>query len=167
MRVTDKYVFFWAGEFSNFHPAEFTLWNKRFNCSEQAYMYSKAYMFMDIASAKKILEAKLPKDQKKLGRLVVDFDQAIWDKFKFQVMYKACYAKFDQNPRLKKMILSYPGKHFVEASPYDKIWGVGLAEEDPLIDDPKNWKGENLLGLVLSKVRDELESEAGTTKIEL
>lgn len=54
---------------------------------------------------------------------------------------------------LKKLL---ENSNFVEASPYDKVWGVGLAEENPLILDEKNWRGENLLGKVLDKVKETL-----------
>lgn len=44
----------------------------------------------------------------------------------------------------------------VEASPFDKVWGVGLSADDPLIHDKRNWLGLNLLGKVLMQVRDKI-----------
>ena len=41
----------------------------------------------------------------------------------------------------------------VEGNPHDKIWAVGLKDTDPLIMNPKNWKGTNWLGEVLMGVR--------------
>ena len=50
---------------------------------------------------------------------------------------------------------TYP-KTLVEASPMDRIWGIGLAEDDPRAWNKKSWKGQNLLGEVLTRVRDKL-----------
>ena len=44
----------------------------------------------------------------------------------------------------------------MEASPYDTIWGIGLAAEDPRAKDPSQWRGQNLLGFALMEVRDEI-----------
>jgi ribA/ribD-fused uncharacterized protein len=62
---------------------------------------------------------------------------------------------------LQSNILSdeFNGKHFVESSPIDKIWGVGLRENDPMIDDENNWKGTNLLGKALDEVKERLQNE--------
>ena len=71
-------------------------------------------------------------------------------------MVDANKAKYSHNEDLKKLITSYEfkGKGYVEASPVDRIWGIGLGENDPLADDEKNWKGQNLLGKALDEVRD-------------
>ncbi|MGN6746782.1 NADAR domain-containing protein, partial [Neisseria sp. P0024.S002] len=45
----------------------------------------------------------------------------------------------------------------VEASPVDAIWGIGLAQDDPRAQNPLQWRGLNLLGFALMKVRDELQ----------
>lgn len=47
----------------------------------------------------------------------------------------------------------------VEASPFDRVWGVGLGADNPRIDDPASWRGSNLLGKILTKLRDELIAE--------
>jgi predicted NAD-dependent protein-ADP-ribosyltransferase YbiA (DUF1768 family) len=44
----------------------------------------------------------------------------------------------------------------VEASPYDKRWGIGMAAGDHGIEDPVNWKGDNLLGKAITQVRIEI-----------
>lgn len=154
MRVTDKYVFFWGSEFSNFYPAEFVIDGQKFNCSEQYFMWSKAKFFGDEEIAKQILDATEPIIQKKLGRKVAKFDADKWMEVCKDVMYQAVKAKFTQNEDLKNIILKYKGKTFVEASPYDGIWGVKLAEDDPRIDDEKNWNGLNLLGQVLTELSE-------------
>jgi ribA/ribD-fused uncharacterized protein len=61
-------------------------------------------------------------------------------------------AKFSQNPKLLEWLLKQEGQ-FVEASPYDKIYGIGLRSSDPRAHDPKQWQGLNLLGKALNKVK--------------
>lgn len=115
-------------------------------------MWSKAKFFGDEEIAEQILEATEPIIQKKLGRKVANFDADKWMEVCKNIMYQAVEAKFTQNEDLKNIILKYKGKTFVEASPYDGIWGVKLAEDDPRIDDEKNWNGLNLLGQVLTEL---------------
>jgi len=50
----------------------------------------------------------------------------------------------------------FDNKKFVEASPIDKIWGIGLDENNDLILDPNNWKGLNYLGEIITSVRIEI-----------
>ena len=64
--------------------------------------------------------------------------------------------KFEQNEKLLKVLLDTKGTFLVEASPYDRIWGIGLAEDDPAIHDPANWNGLNWLGEVLTQLRDNI-----------
>lgn len=149
-----EYTLFWSSKkpYSNWYPCQFTYKGIKFHNSEQAYMWEKALCFGDEETAEQILEeGSDPKIAKDLGRMVVGFDSLIWDDRKFQIMYDIVLEKFRQNPTLKKKLLQ--NSNFVEASPYDLIWGVGLSEDDPRILDEKNWKGQNLLGKVLEKVK--------------
>ena len=43
-----------------------------------------------------------------------------------------------------------------EASPYDRIRGIGRSADDPKAMHQDLWKGENLLGYALMRVRHEL-----------
>jgi len=65
-------------------------------------------------------------------------------------------AKFSQNPQLKAFLLGTGSRILVEASPVDKIWGIGLAQDNPAAENPKQWKGLNLLGFALMEVRQQL-----------
>lgn len=65
-------------------------------------------------------------------------------------------AKFSQNPDLKEFLLGTGDAVIVEASPYDKIWGIGLKANDERARNPETWRGENLLGFALMDVREEL-----------
>ena len=159
MRVTDKHVCFWNEWPSNWHPAEFDVEVNDVKChfynTEQYFMYMKAIVFGDEEIAKQILEDGDPKKVKALGRKIQNYDEAVWNKKRYQIMLKANVAKFSQNEDLKQLLLSpeYEGHGFVEASPYDKVWGVRMYESNPDIDDETKWKGLNLLGKVLDETR--------------
>lgn len=152
MKLTDKYVFFWDGVFSNWYPSKFVVDGWQFENSEQYFMFEKATYFDDVETASLILEEADPRKAKILGRGVKNFDEKAWDKVCVDSMMRAITYKFTQNEDLKNELLKYNGKTFVEASPYDKKWGVGLAENDPLILDKRNWKGQNLLGECLTNL---------------
>lgn len=152
MVVTDKYVFFWGGIFSNWYPAKFIVDGWQFSNSEQYFMFEKAVYFDDVEIASLILEEPDPRKAKILGRGVKHFDEKAWDEVCVSSMMKAIEYKFMQNELLKNELLKYNDKTFVEASPYDKKWGVGLSEDDPLILDSSNWKGKNLLGECLTNL---------------
>ncbi len=156
-RITDTHVYFWGSVFSNWAEAHFEHDGEIFENSEQAFIWEKALCFKDYEIANKILLINDPKLVKALGRKVKNFDDNIWLKKRYQVMLDVCYAKFQQNPELKKILLSTGNKIIVEASLYDKIWGVGLHWKDDAILDKSNWKGENLLGKILMEVRNKIK----------
>lgn len=144
---------------SNFYqPANFKLEGHNFNCSEQYFMWKKALFFNDKETADKILASTSPKEQKKLGRQVKNFNQQEWRQVCRDIMYEGVYAKFSQNIDLKKHLISTGLKINVEASPYDKIWGIGLDENDIRACDEQQWQGKNWLGQVLDDVRRDLLS---------
>jgi ribA/ribD-fused uncharacterized protein len=103
------------------------------------------------------MKSKNPKNMKAFGRLVKNFDENLWNSVAQDIVYAGNYAKFSQNPKLLKALLDTGDRLLVEASPYDKIWGIGLSELDARKTSPENWKGLNLLGKILTKVRDDLK----------
>ena len=155
--IRNGYALFWQGIFSNFYPCKIKDGDNEFLSSEQMFMYGKAILFKDNKIAKKILESKTPKEAKALGRQVRGFDSDIWDKFKEQIMLYAVTEKFKQNKDLHDEIISdkWNGLQFVEASPFDNIWGIGVSIEDALKVGEDKW-GQNLLGHTLDKVRADL-----------
>lgn len=159
--TANKFVFFWGATspFSNWHPSTFTANEIIFNDSEQYMMYQKAILFGDFDVAEKILLAKSPRESKSLGRLVKNFDEDVWVKHRVEIMISGCRCKFSQNPALKDALLSTGDGIMVEASPFDTVWGVGLAESDGRIFDQTKWRGLNLLGKALEVVRKELASQ--------
>ena len=140
--------------FSNFYPSTFTVSNIKFTSSEQYIMYRKAALFKDKDIEQQILSTDKPAQIKKLGRKVKNFDPAVWDKRKEEIAYLAVYYKFSQNPEIAAVLLSDSKRLIAEAAPRDCIWGIGLSKTDAL----KNikWRGKNLLGKTLVKVKSVL-----------
>jgi ribA/ribD-fused uncharacterized protein len=159
---TDDIVLFWHNDsvFSNWYtPVTFKLFDKEFHNSEAAFIYLKALVFDDEKIANKILQSGVqdPYIVKDLGRKIKNFSSDVWDEQKFNCMYNACSAKFSQNALLEKILLDTGDKILAEASPYDLIWGIGLAPNDPKALIQSNWTGENLLGKALMEVRSTLK----------
>lgn len=156
MKVTDKHVLFWGGRFSNFELTPFRTTEHEFLTNEHYFMFCKARFFNDTEVMEQILKVEHPRDAKALGRKVKNFNADKWTAVCRSFMTSGLRLKFGTNPVLSKEIMKYPNKSFVECSPYDKIWGIGLSEEDPRADDETKWLGTNWLGQCLDKVRDEL-----------
>lgn len=157
MKITDKYVFFWGGVFSQWQSCKFEDNNGiKYSSAEQYMMYHKALLFNDLEIANKIMNIKDVKEIKQLGREVKNFDKEIWEDIANDIVYLGTYFKFSQNEELKNSIFKYNDKEFVEASPKDKIWGVGLHETNPLILDKNNWLGTNWLGNCVTEVTQDL-----------
>lgn len=151
------YEFFYGGIYSQFFPCIFLEDGIQYTCAEQYMMAKKALLFNDIDSYNEILSLTNPYKIKALGRRVKNFDQKIWDEYKEDIVFKGNLLKFSQNQELCKELLATENKEIVEASPTDIIWGIGLAETDPDIYDKSKWKGTNLLGKAIMKVRDVLK----------
>jgi len=153
MTITDKYVFFFGGICSQWVSSKFTIDGIEYNCAEQYMMAQKALFFKDKEQLQKIMNTDNPRDQKYYGRQVKNFDDKKWSKISRGVVFKANMAKFTQNPRMLDELISYGNREIVEASPTDKIWGIGLAVDDPKIHDKSNWQGTNWLGEVIMDVK--------------
>jgi len=122
-------------------------------------MYSKAVVFKDFDTASKILAEQKPGKQKKLGRLVNNFELDKWDDISEQIVYRGNYAKFTQNIDLLEKLFLTDESELVEVNPSDTIWGIGLPPNDPKIYDRKKWRGQNKLGIILTKLREDLKQE--------
>jgi ribA/ribD-fused uncharacterized protein len=157
----EKFTFFYRTEspFSQWHPAPYKIDGITFNCAEQYMMYQKANLFKDEEIAVKILSAQTPREQKELGRAVRNFQRDKWETSCRQFVYEGNYAKFTQNQSLLEKLLATQGTTLVEASPTDRIWGVGLLEDDPRILNRRTWRGTNWLGEVLTNLREDLLSK--------
>ncbi|HEU0030753.1 MAG TPA: NADAR family protein [Kofleriaceae bacterium] len=145
-----------ASPFSQWYRCAFTADGHAFGCAEQYMMHGKALLFGDPEVAAKILAADHPRQHKALGRKVKNFDDAVWKREREAIVRAGNRAKFTQNAELRALLLATAGTTLVEASPYDRIWGIGLAASDPRAQDPAQWRGQNLLGKILTALRDEL-----------
>lgn len=165
-----KYIYFWGHTnrnkdevgkqcFSQWYPAPFEVDGDRFLTSEHWMMAQKALLFDDQEIYDKILEAPSPKYVKGLGRQVRGFKQDIWEENRYRIVCEGNFYKFSQNLELKWFLLGTGKRVIVEASPVDKIWGIGLAEKDRKIHDVNQWDGLNLLGFALMEVRDQLTEQ--------
>jgi ribA/ribD-fused uncharacterized protein len=155
-----NYVFFWRtnSPFSNWYPAKYTYNGIEFNCSEQGVMWNKATLFGDDEIAKKILDCSGGEQRKikELGRQVKNFKESVWVANREHIYKEHCRAKFIQNNDLRQKLLETGNKTLVEASPTDKIWGIGLEEKNAKLITPDRWPGLNLLGKVLTEIKNEL-----------
>lgn len=159
------FLFFWGHTikdemtkscFSQWFPSIFEENDLTYKTAEHYMMIKKAGLFKDHATLFEILNAESPKEAKDLGRKIKNFDHQLWDQQKYGIVKRGNFLKFSQNQDLKDFLLSTEDKILVEASPYDKIWGIGMPESDPKAENPTHWRGENLLGFALMEVRDEL-----------
>ena len=160
------FEFFWKPEndvinkscFGQWTFSEFKIDTDIYYYTEQYMMAEKARLFKDKEVLEQIMKAKDPKEMKALGKKVRNFNQDIWDKTKYSIVLNGNYFKFAQNPGMRNFLLATGNKILVEASPLDKIWGIGLSEENSNAMNPNLWRGQNLLGFALMEVRDDLRN---------
>ncbi len=141
---------------SQWFPAAFEIDGIKYPTAEHFMMAEKARLFNDSEMLQSILECKTPKEAKAFGRKVQNFDGLIWQKHCSEIVVKANLAKFSSNAAMADWLLLTAPKVLVEASMWDKIWGIGMTAQAPGARDPKLWKGLNLLGFALMETRDGL-----------
>lgn len=159
-----KYLFFWGHRpampgvvdracLSQWFEAAFELDGVLCPTAEHGMMAAKARLFADHATLARIIKAPNPGAVKALGREVQGFDEAVWAAHRSAIVVAVNQAKFSQNPGLGAFLAGTGPRILVEASPVDRIWGIGLAADDPRADNPNAWRGLNLLGFALMQVR--------------
>ncbi|MFD4639816.1 NADAR family protein [Lentzea sp. NPDC058436] len=162
-----KYLFFWGhqperdgsvgkGCLSQWWPCTFVVDGQSFASAEHYMMWRKALLFDDTAVASRVLAARTPAEAKSLGRQVTDFSGDVWDSERLAIVVEGNLAKFGQDPALRSYLLGTGSRVLVEASPQDRVWGIGLVASDPRASDPSQWLGLNLLGEALMEVRTRL-----------
>jgi hypothetical protein len=178
-------IFFWRvqdvdnyPEFSNWYKCTFTVsassldylnttmphasQTLTFSSAEQYMMYCKAAFFGDAASAAAIRRTSSPRQQKGLGRKVAPFDPVRWEAVREEVVERGNRAKFSQDSHCRAVLLGTGERTLHEASPFDRVWGIGFAEEDALASVAA-W-GEDLLGKALIRVREWLREQEATAR---
>ncbi|GAB3634686.1 NADAR family protein [Hymenobacter arcticus] len=164
-----KFLFFWGHQrsksgdltaacFSQWWHSPFVVDAVRYNTTEHWMMTQKALLFNDLEIAQQVTAAKSPAEAKALGRQVRQFDEATWNRQRMAVVVRGNLAKFQQHPNLQEFLLNTKERVLVEASPVDRIWGIGLAADSERAENPKQWAGLNLLGFALMEVRDHLRA---------
>ncbi|WP_329787611.1 NADAR family protein [Lentzea sp. DG1S-22] len=162
-----KYLFFWGhqperdgsvgkGCLSQWWPCTFVADGREFASAEHYMMWRKALLFGDTTAASEVLAARTPAEAKALGRVVSGFDDDTWVSARLEIVVEGNLAKFGQDPALRSYLLATGSRVLVEASPLDRVWGIGLAADDPRAQDPATWQGLNLLGEALMEVRSSL-----------
>ena len=169
-----SFTFFWKphqenGDFSQWSTHSFELHDfpfanegetVLFDNAEQAMMVAKANTFNDYDIIPEMMSTDNPLEIKKLGRKVKNFDKMVWDKVARDIVYKINLAKFNQNTQLRDQLLKTEDSIIVEASPMDRIWGIGLSVKNPKSLDQTQWRGQNLLGKALMQVRDTIRNSS-------
>lgn len=171
---TFKYLFFWKPVIeegritesclSQWWMCNFVVDGITYSCTEQYMMAEKARLFHDEAMLEKIMETKYPREMKAYGRAVQNFDVEVWDDRAYAIVKKGNIAKFSQNPDLWNYLKQSKGRILVEASPLDRIWGIGLGKNNENAQNPLKWRGKNLLGFALTEVRDYLLEQESSPK---
>jgi ribA/ribD-fused uncharacterized protein len=167
-----SYRFFWGHRarkdgaisdacFSQWWRVTFGVDGQSYSSAEQYMMAEKAGLFGDEEIRRAILAVDDPARVKQLGRRVRGFDEATWARARFDIVTNANVAKFGQNQPLLGYLLKTGEDLLVEASPTDRIWGIGLHRDDPRAADPYAWQGLNLLGFALVRARAILRGGQG------
>ncbi|RPE40319.1 hypothetical protein EDD90_3358 [Streptomyces sp. Ag109_O5-1] len=162
-----KYLHFWghrprpdgrvsASCLSQWWPSRFVVKGVEYATAEHWMMAAKARLFEDAEAERRVLAAAHPAEAKKAGRLVRGFDEAIWQRERFGIVTEGSVHKFAADEQLRDFLLGTRGRVLVEASPVDRVWGIGLAATDTAAEDPTRWRGLNLLGFALMEARDKL-----------
>jgi ribA/ribD-fused uncharacterized protein len=173
MRLGERveFLFFWGhrperdggvgrGCLSQWWPAAFVVDGRTFATAEHYMMWRKAMLFGDEKSAERILAAGYPRQAKELGRRVEGFDHGRWEACRHEIVVAGSVAKFEQHAELRRFLLGTGERVLVEASPLDRVWGIGMAADDPDAADPARWRGLNLLGFALTRARAVLAASA-------
>ncbi len=162
-----KYLFFWGHTpnkdgsigkscFSQWWSSAFTVDTILYKTAEHWMMAEKARLFDDSIILEEIINSSNPMEAKQLGRKVKNFDPVVWNKHKYEIVKNGNLHKFSQHKDQLEFLLNTKKRVLVEASPRDRIWGIGMGQSNEKAQNPNLWRGQNLLGFALMEVRDEL-----------
>jgi len=148
-----------SGCLSQWWPASFTIDGVTYPTAEHFMMTGKARLFGDEVMASRIIDAPSPGIAQALGRAIRNYDEKLWAASRYGIVVEGNLAKFGQNPALRGFLTTTTGRVLVEASPADRVWGIGLAADDRRAVRPSQWRGLNLLGFALMDVRERLAED--------
>lgn len=160
-----KFLYFWGHTnksneavgkfcFSQWHDSPFAVDGVTYKTAEHWMMAKKALLFGDSEIFEKIVLTEKPAAVKDLGRKISGFVDKIWTAERYEIVKAGNLHKFKQHPELSAYLLGTGNRILVEASPVDRIWGIGLAQDHADASNPNRWLGLNLLGFALMEVRD-------------
>ena len=157
----DECLYFYShrghgGYLSQFYDSPFVCDNETYETAEKFMVASKARLMGDEGAVDRIMATTKPEDAKELGRRISPWDEALWRANRFDIVRRGSELKFAQNPKLRELLLQTGNVTLVEASPHDKIWGIGLSIADA--EAGAQWRGTNLLGVALVEVCDKLRA---------
>ncbi|KJK83781.1 hypothetical protein H634G_01014 [Metarhizium anisopliae BRIP 53293] len=182
--TTDNPVYFWrdadteTGWLSQWYYCPFTDDKNPkivYETAEHYMMYHKALLFSDQTVAAQVLAAGHPRNAKALGRQVQNFSDETWKKHRTAIVRQGNLLKFTAavtekgfrkgtgnnapliDGSLREMLLATGTREIVEASPSDKIWGIGCKAADA--ERRRAYWGLNLLGKALMEVRSLLREQ--------
>lgn len=144
--------------FSQWWPCHFEVNGDVYKTAEHFMMAEKARVFDDEEMRQEILKAEKPGQAKKFGRQVRGFDSEAWNQARSEIVVTGNVAKFGQNSEMREFLLGTGDAVLVEASPRDRIWGIGMGANHENAQHPKNWRGQNLLGFALMEARIQLRA---------
>lgn len=162
-----KYLHFWGhqaeadgrlgrGCLSQWWPSAFTVDGVGYRTAEHWMMAQKARLFGDDDAERQAIDAPNPALAKAAGRLVRDFDDDVWAAHRFEIVVRGSVHKFGSTPELREYLLSTGDRVLVEASPRDRVWGIGMGARHEDAENPAAWRGLNLLGFALMEARTRL-----------
>lgn len=165
--VAVKYLHFWGhqrepdgtagkGGLSQWFEAPFVVGGVRYLTAEHWMMAEKARLFSDPEAERAAIEAANPALAKAAGRTVRDFDDAVWERERFEIVVRGNTHKFAAYPDMREFLLRTGSRVLVEASPRDRIWGIGMGANNENAENPAAWRGLNLLGFALMEARERL-----------
>ena len=161
----NTYVMFWRphegnGILSQWYDSTFTVEGVEYSHAEMYMMAEKCKLMGDEETRQQILQCRHdPSKQQKLGRMVANWDEDLWLANREEVVYQASLAKFSQNSDLKAFLMQTDDAVLVEASPSDRVWGIGMKRTDYNATNEREWRGQNLLGKCLMRARETIRQE--------
>ncbi len=168
--ATFKFLHFWGHKpqpgaevghwfFSQWFPSDFEVEGRHYRTAEHWMMAEKARIFGDEEAFEDVFIAESPGEAKKIGRRVRNFDPAVWSAACSEIVVQGNLHKFGQNPTMGNYLLQTGKQVLVEASPRDRIWGIGMGKNNENANDPTQWRGKNLLGFALMETRDRMSAK--------